>query len=106
MTELSTALQDPTNTPNGIKSGDSTNYVEMNKTQGLRQRGTSTTWIDMIMDIFGKRLNSVAGTVAYDYDENAIVFSPSGSLANANDRAGGNQEINHNFSKVIVPCLA
>lgn len=97
MTNISTVLQDPTETPNGIKSGDSTNYAEINKTQGLRQNGTATTWRDMITDLFGKRLNSVAGTVDYDYDENAIVFSPSGSLADANDRIGGNQEINHFF---------
>lgn len=97
MTQLSTALQDPANTPSGIKTGDSTNNVEMNKTQGVRLNGTSTVWRDMIMDIFGARLNTGAGKVDYDFDENAIVFNPSGSLAVAADRVGGNQEINHDM---------
>ena len=51
----------------------------------------------MVSDLFGKRLNSGAGKVDYDWDENAIVFQPSGSLSTAADRVGGNQEINHQF---------
>lgn len=92
---LRRALQDPAATPDGIQTGDSTNYVDINKTQGTRYNGTATVWKDMIMGIFGQRLNSTAGKVDYDYDENAIVFSPSGNIATTADRVGGNQEINH-----------
>ena len=92
---LKQALQNPTNTGDGIKTGDSVNYVDLNKTQGIRYYGTSTVWRDMIGDLFGKRLYSAVGTVDYDYDENAVVFSPNGGITDINDRIGSNQEINH-----------
>lgn len=80
-----------------LKVGDVSggNYVDINETQGYRNKGDSTVWKDMILDLFGRRLLSVAGKVDYDYNENAIVFSPSGNITTANDRIGGNQEINH-----------
>jgi hypothetical protein len=51
----------------------------------------------MIADLFGKRLLSSSGIVDYDYDENAIVFADGGDIETANDRVGGNLEINHEF---------
>lgn len=96
-TTLSEALQDPANTPNGIITGDSTNKVDANKTQGIRYHGTATVWKDMVMGLFGKKLLSTSGKVDYDYDENVIIFAPSGVITTANDRVGGNQEINHEF---------
>ena len=82
-----------------LKAGDVTSgdYVDLNETQGMRYLGDSTVWKDMIMDLFGKRLYSTSGKVDYDYDENAIIFAPSGSITTTNDRIGGNQEINHEF---------
>lgn len=59
-------------------------------------------WRDMIMDLFGRRLGSVAGSVDYDYEENVIIFSPGGVITNVNDRVGGNQEINHQFEIGVV----
>lgn len=97
MTFIGNALNSPVNTPDGIKTGDETNYVDINKDKGIRFLGTSTVWKDMIMGLFGRRLYVTSGAVDYDYDENAIVFQPSGSLSNINDRIGGNQEINHEF---------
>jgi len=94
---LKSALLDPANSVDGIKSGDNTNNVSINKTQGVRLNGTATVWKDMIMGLFGKRLASTAGKVDYDYDENAIKFQPSGVITTTNDRVGGNQEINHEF---------
>jgi len=47
MTIIGDALQNPLNTPDGIKSGDSTNNVELNKTQGVRQNGDTATWDDL-----------------------------------------------------------
>ena len=47
MTFIGDALRNPLNTPDGIKSGDATNNVDTNKTQGIRQNGTTTTWDDL-----------------------------------------------------------
>ena len=47
MVTLRTALQNPANTPDGIITGDISNNVDINKTQGLRQNGTATTWDDL-----------------------------------------------------------
>jgi len=65
--------------------------------KGVRYTGTSTVWKDMILDLFGRQLLSTAGAVDYDFDENAILFQANGNIATANDRVGGNQEINHEF---------
>ena len=78
-----------------IQLGSDTNNATVDSTLGKRYSGTTTVWKDMIMDLFGRRLYSAVGTVDYDYDENAIVFSPSGSISDRNDRVGGNQEIYH-----------
>jgi len=58
---------------------------------------SNTVWNDMIMDLFGRRLSSTSGKVAYDYDENVIKFDSGGSITNSADRVGGNQEINHEY---------
>ena len=63
---LAEALQDSANTPDGIITGDATNNVNTNKTQGVRYNGTSTVWKDMVMGLFGKRLLSTSGKVDYD----------------------------------------
>jgi len=57
----------------------------------------NTVWRDMIMDIFGSRLNSVSGGVDYDFNENCLTFGSGGDIDTAADRVGGNQEINHDF---------
>jgi hypothetical protein len=73
------------------------NYTEIKTDGTLKYRGDATVWKDMVMDLFGKRLLSTSGTVDYDYDENVITFDDDGSIETANDRVGGNQEINHEF---------
>jgi hypothetical protein len=80
-----------------VQSGDDSDNISLTNTWGKRMQGESTVWKDMIMDLFGSKLSSTAGKVDYDYDENAIVFEPGGSLSNQNDRLGGNQEINHEY---------
>lgn len=75
-----------------IASGD---YVDINKDQGIRYKGSTTVWKDMIGDLFGKRLLSTSGKVDYDYDNNCIDFSSGGSITNKNDRISANIEINH-----------
>ena len=73
------------------------NYVSINKEQGVRYKGTSTVFKDMVGDIFGKRLFSVVGKVDYDFDNNTLDFSSGGSISDANDRVGANLEVNHEF---------
>ncbi len=82
-----------------LKAGDVTggDYTEIRDDGTVRGYGAATAWRDMIADLFGKRLLSSSGKVDYDYDENALVFAPGGVITTANDRAGGNLEINHEF---------
>jgi len=81
-----------------VKIGGIANHLEINKTDGTpRLRGTGTVWQDMIMDLFGSKLESQVGKVTYDYDENTIVFASGGVIGTSADRVGGNQEINHEF---------
>ncbi|MBW2596375.1 MAG: hypothetical protein JRC93_10450 [Deltaproteobacteria bacterium] len=83
---------------NKIKMGGLTDYLEISKTDGTpRLRGTGIVWRDMIMNLFGSKLESEAGKVTYDYDDNIIVFASGGSISTSADRVGGNQEINHEF---------
>jgi hypothetical protein len=71
------------------------NMIKSNGSQ--RTPALSSAWKDMIADLFGKRLYATAGTVDYDYDENVIIFQANGDITSADDRVGGNQEINHEF---------
>jgi len=81
-----------------LKMGKGDNYLEVSKENGTpRLRGTGTVWKDMVADLFGKKLESEAGKVSYDYEENVIVFASGGAIATSADRVGGNQEINHEF---------
>ena len=98
ITEISAALLTEL-TAESAKIGDITgsNYSEIRTDGTQRLVGNATAWKDMIMDISGRNLNSTSGKVDYDWDNNAIIFQPGGSIATAADRVQGNQEINHEF---------
>ena len=83
----------------GITVGDVAggDYAVIEDDGSIQIFGDGTMWKDMISDLFGKRLNSTSGKVDYDWDENAIEFQSNGSITSANDRIGGNLEINHEF---------
>jgi len=68
----------------GDKSGG--DYLKVSSDGTVRIYGDGTAWRDMISDLFGKRLSSTAGKVDYDYDENAIVFSPGGIITSSSCR--------------------
>jgi len=74
---------------------DGGNYTEIQSDGTMRRVGTSTAWRDIVGDLFGKKILSTSGKVDYDFDENAIDFKSGGSITTANDRVGGNLEINH-----------
>lgn len=81
-----------------IKLGALADRAEFSRTDGtMRLRGDATAWVDMVGDLFGKRLASTAGTISYDYEDNAITFSAGGIITNVNDRVGANLQINHNM---------
>ena len=52
-------------------------------------------WDDLVADLSGRRLSSVAGKVDYDYDENAVKFQSGGSLSNSADRVTVNYQFSH-----------
>lgn len=90
----------------GKTTDGTTNIVTLNDSAGAKvyevrtnghYRSSGNAWKDMIMDLFGKRLSSAAGKVSYDYDDNTVIFKANGNITNADDRVGGNQEINHEF---------
>lgn len=77
-----------------INSG---NYSEFLPDGTLKNRGESTVWKDMVMDLFGRRLTANQGTADYDFEEQCINFSANGDISDSDDRIGGNQEINHDM---------
>jgi len=82
-----------------IKSGEISagNYFKIMEDGTIRLMGSATSWKDMVMDIFSKRLNGTSGKVDYDWNENAIKFQSGGSITTTIDRVQGNQEINYEF---------
>jgi len=70
----------------GLLVGDDSNYFQVEADGTWVNKGDSTTWDDLVTSLIGLRLSSVAGKVNYNYDENAVVFQPGGSIANAVDR--------------------
>lgn len=54
-----------------------------------------TFWDDITGSLIGRQLASAAGKVGYDWDENTVVFSPSGNIAVVNDRINFNIQTSH-----------
>lgn len=52
-------------------------------------------WDDLANSLIGRRLTSNQGTVDYDYDENAIVFSSGGDITDLNDCVNWNIQKPH-----------
>lgn len=81
-----------------VRMGVVDDYMAVSKIDGTpRLRGNSTVYRDMVADLFGRQLSTTAGKVDYNHDENTLDFQSGGSITNANDRVGGNQEINHDM---------
>ena len=55
------------------------NYFEVSTSGVPRLRGTATVWRDMVGDLFGRNLNSSAGKVDSNWDDNCINFDSGGS---------------------------
>ena len=71
------------------------NYTKFYPDGTMRRVGNATSWKDMVMDVFSKKLNSNVGKVDYDWDNNSLKFQSGGLITDVKDRVQGNQEINH-----------
>jgi len=56
---------------------------------------TQGRWDDEVKDMIGLRLSSASGKVSYNYDEQAVTFSPGGVMGTLADMVGANFEIKH-----------
>ena len=56
-------------------------------------------WDDIAVSLIGRRLNSVIGTVDYNYTENSLTFSPSGGITDTNDTVVFNVQKPHRMQE-------
>ena len=78
---LATAGSVPT-----AKIGDATNNFEVESDGSTMRNGNATMWDDLTGSLIARRLESTAGKLQYDYNDNAIIMQSGGSIANNTDR--------------------
>jgi hypothetical protein len=61
----------------------------------IKLESDSTVWNDLRTSLIGRRLNSTAGTVSYDYSENVVEFAANGGITDENDTAVWNFQLPH-----------
>lgn len=83
------ALVDP------LYIGNGANRTKIETDGSLAFEGDSTTWEDIQTSLIGRRLYSSAGSIDYDYTENAIVFSDDGDITSINDVVTWNIQYPH-----------
>lgn len=80
------------------------NYIAEIEARDVRKRKLSDEipvqdvqdyWDDIQNSLIGKRLASVAGTVAYNFAENTVDFSANGDITDVNDTVGWNVQLPH-----------
>lgn len=74
---------------------DNGNFFEIESDGTTAKRGEATVWDDVVNSLIGRRLYSNQGTIDYDYNENAILFSDDGNISNINDRVVFNLQYPH-----------
>lgn len=75
--------------------GSNTNRTKFEVDGSIVNEGDSTTWEDIQTSLIGRRLYSAAGSIDYDYDENAIEFSQNGDINSINDVVGWSIQYPH-----------
>lgn len=93
------ATRDITNLTSPLYIGSGANRTSIATDGTIRQEGSAAAWRDIVGDLFGKKINSTAGKVDYEWDENAIKFQSGGSITNKADRVGANLQYDH-FCKI------
>lgn len=61
-------------------------YSHISQTGELRYHGAATVWDDIVGNLIGRTLFSTAGTLDYNFGENAIVMQRNGNIASSSDR--------------------
>ena len=66
-----------------------------------------TTFDDMVFKLDGSKLYSTVGKVDYNWEEDAVIFEPSGNIANVNDRVNCGGQLSHRIKPLtkIYPHL-
>ena len=79
----------------GLKVGTDSDYFQVEADGTWVNKGDSTTWDDLVGSLVASKLESVAGKLQYDYDENAIVMNSGGVITVNNDRLIFNYQYPH-----------
>ena len=69
--------------------------LTLNGSGAIQLEGDATVWEDIQNSLIGRRLNSTAGTVDYNYADNTIEFSGGGSITDTNDTTVWNIQLRH-----------
>lgn len=81
--------------PLTIGDGGTTDYAEFESDGTLQFHGAATVWEDVVIPFAAYRLESVAGTLAYNWANNSITVSPSGTLGDDTDTLVVTYQIPH-----------
>jgi len=71
---------------NKMRFGNTSGYSQFENDGTIRFDGDATTWDDIVGRLVANKLESVAGKLQYDYDENAIIMQSGGSITNNSER--------------------
>ena len=82
-----------------LKVGDvpGGNYTETEIDGTVQAKGEATCWDDLVGSLIASRLESTAGALQYNYDENSITMNSNGSISNRSDRLIFNFQVPHAF---------
>lgn len=71
------------------------NYVLIDKSGGIRLFGDCSCWDDLVGNLVGRRIESTAGKINYNWTENTITFQSGGSISTSADRIMSNLQYPH-----------
>jgi len=78
-----------------LNSGGAVNKVTFDSNGHMLLNGSATVWEDISEPLSGKNLYSTPGTADYDWVEEAVVFQPSGDIANDGDIVAQKYQLRH-----------
>lgn len=70
-------------------------FFEIERDGTWVNHGNSTTWDDLVGSLIANKLESTAGKLSYNFDENTITFDSGGNIANNTDRLIFNYQYPH-----------
>jgi len=75
--------------------GSGANRTKINIDGEIELEGTARVVHEIEFSLLGAKLDLPAGKVSYDYDENCLIFNPSGNIGTQADRVIGNLLLRH-----------